>query len=1161
MEEKKTSILKAWEYKFYGYVNTVVSGVYVDAPMEYPFPAAYVSDLYKYTTNDYFLDSGFDSIYTYFSTSKSGNAPVGIFSKCARKTDSTSVCRYTQAAGWAWSEGELYRDAFSSILNFGFYSEKEASAVATREAAPAFGQGSDPGNGDLANFTIHPSALRALICSAFLRWMRSDPLIRIGVPSKYVGEAYNSYVLSAVNKLYSYFPVGLRLKAGFSSYLPAGREKGLPYLYFGFVPETEADGDTVFLDGSSLAAYQKLPKAVGRDSLDFLINTLLETEDSHQRQILIDKLFADGDGGSKIMGLTPTKYYYIADTLKLMKHSESSLEMMPTWYTFCKDPSKYPPSLVQDLKDLIRSELTKPVFSAYLEQEYPSVISLKVFAETYPKVGVFLNSGDVVGECFWDRAEEILSKSAAEDVLPFLQENEAGLKKFDKLRYEQCLSGTKDRLAEEIKAAALAALDQKNQQASTCQQCRDAGAQAQASVKAKLSPYLDNSKIESVIAAVAVRAADHIAALVEKDFHSVEAIETVKIEDVRLVIQKAEALKKQLDKEPGDKAGALCQQIQQFLRKKREALGDKGLVQQKLEEDIEKSLDYFHAILCISKTMQENDFLQPEDQEMFLQKASQKKPNTEKAYFEVYAQSTGAALVMANLRRQDDLLMRTVLLDLQLFFAMPLRLNSAIGAQAMYNFIVKRQTLIRHFTGEAAVTVEVDGFPVAADLLKAALLLNTDSADTGKWISYLVKKGAYDGKDLPKVCALYAQNGLEKEGILAAIFAGSFANASESNCLQGMEILYQALVEARVSPLETIEKVFKRQSTPYPAAQQAFETIRQNVIRERQKDKRIAEAQDQIRSAEKRAKEAKDRAHDMESQVNALEKKLRKRKKGGVAVIFAVLFAILFLGTVTAGVLLYLRDKDTHADLRSQIRQGTQTQTLLEADIHSKEAAMEKLSAEFSKKFQNMVQISIDGYVAPLRTIAALDATDPVYQMYNAHYATQEQDQVVITVNGFDVTWGEYFLWECYFLSQIPEEVTPESFTQKEISNQVQAVLALLYSKADNVSAPMPPVAATEPTSTTEATGAPTSANPTAPAENTPGLCTDAEQIIANLRNRLMAIYQNDQTPSAEDPTEEAPAAETTPETSEKAEPAETTLPAETTIPSQTLPSEDGNVG
>ncbi len=1175
MEEKKTNILKAWEYKFYGYVNTVVSGVYLDAPMEYPFPAAYISDLYKYATNDYFLDSDFDSIYTYFSTSKSGNAPVGIFSKCARKTDSTSVCRYTQAAGWAWSEGELYRDAFDSILSFGFYSEKEASAIATREAAPAFGQGSDSGNLDLADFTIHPSALRALICSAFLRWMRSDPLIRIGVPSKYVGEAYNSYVLSAVNKLYSYFPVGLRLKAGFSSYLPAGKEKGLPCLYFGFVPESEADRNTVFLDGSSLAAYQKLPKAVGRDSLDFLINTLLETEDPHQRQILIGKLFADGDGGSKIIGLTPTKYYYIADTLKLMKHSESSLEMMPTWYTFCKDPSKYPTSLVQDLKDLIRTELTKPVFSAYLEQEYPNGISLEVFAETYPKAAVFLNSSDVVGECFWDRAEEILSKSAAEAVLPFLQENEAGLKKFDKQRYEQCMSSTKNRLAEEVKAAALGALDRKNQQASTCQQCRDAGAQVQEAVKNKLAPYLDNTKIESVIAAVAVRTADHIAALVEKDFLSVEAIETVKIEDVRLVIQKAEALMKQLAKNPGDKTSALCQQIQHFLSEKRELLGDRGLIQQKLEEDFEKDPDYFHAILYISKTMQENDFLQPEDQEMFLQKASQKKPDTEHAYFEAYARSTGAALVMKNLRQQDALLMRTVLLDLQLFFALPLRLNSPLNAQAMYDSIVKRQALVRHFTGKAAVTVEVDGNSVDADLLKAALLLNTSNTDTEKWISYLMKQGAYNGKDLPKLCTLYARNGLKKKGVLTAIFAGSFANASKSDCLQGLEILYQALNEAGKSPLENIEGVLKEQPAPCLAAEQAFKTLRQNKLREKEKDSalasaksRIAEAQDQVRSAEKRASEAEYRAHDAESQVNALEKKLRKRKKGGAAVAFAVVFATLFLGTAAAGGLLYLRDKSIHADLEAQIYQGVQTQASLESDIQTKEAAMETLSKEFSEKFQNMVQISIDGYVAPLRAIAATDVADPVYQMYNTHYTTQDRDQIVTTVNGCDVTWGEYFLWKCYFLSQTQEEVTPEAFTQEEITDQISAVLRLLYGDTDNVPAPTAQAIAAEPTSATEATEATeiteaveeaeaaASTDPTAPAEDIQRLSNDAEQIIVNLRSRLMAIYQNGQAPSVEVPSKEEPAAENTRETSEAAEPTEATI-----IPSQAAPSDDGYTG
>lgn len=1020
MEENKNAIMQAWEYKPYGYINTVVSEIYKDVPTDFPFPQPYIPDLYKYAANEYFLSSRQNSVYTYFSTVKNDGAPVGIFSKCARKTNAIAVCRYTQAVGWAWSEGELYRDAFDSILNFGFYSETETDALAAGEAAPPFGQGGGSADTGTA-LSIHPSALRALVYAAFLRWQRSDPLVRIGVPAAYTGEAYNAYVLTAVRQLYSYFPVGLRVKAGFSSYLPLGKEKNMPYLYFGFVPEDEADNNTVFLDGSSLAVYEKLPKATSWKSLNYLIDTLLKTEDPAARQALIGKLFTDVDGGGKIRGLTPANYNYIADTLMLLNHSESAMEMLPTWLRFCKDPSQYPSSLVPELYEKVRQDLTAPVFQAYLEREFQENMELSAFAEGCGKLLPLITVSQTTRDCFWDRAEAIFNaKEKPAEVLAFLREREKTLKEISAQRYQACVDSGKKRLADQAAKRALAAI---NGYTGSCKQIRGNNARVLAGTQAQLSASLSQEEAAAVLAAVQAGGTERIIAAVRESFRNVCQLPAGKADELQTVVQEAEALLAELAGEAGEAAEAARQEIGAFLTEKRQALGDRAVVRERIFAGIQEQQDYFDALGYVSGVLKENGCFEPEDQSCFVKQARQLRPAGEALYREAYTQRFGKPLTMEALGSLEPLVGMWVLEDLREFLGRPFKISSrGAGARSLYDAVVSRQMMAQQFLGHKRITLELDGEAVDPELLKEVLALEDgygsarEEAET--LMSRLIGQGVFCGEALPRVCELYAGNGWKVRQLLSQIFSGSFREADEETYLRGFEIMNRALeTQGRAKPLEDMQSVLDSQEPVDPAAKRAFTSFRKEKLK---------------------ADPNKKRVHP--------------------AVISTIALGVVTVGLVSGVVVMTLQAKKQNvfiADLKNAYTKQTETVTLLEgglrtrdADIQFRDAALQALEDELAKpEGLSFAYTDVLRYAAAVEQIAQLPADGQTYQIYNDRYCSRNKDYVVAEVNGTKITWGEYFFWECYFASQEQQPVCADTFHEQSIRTQVNSALLLTHGR------------------------------------------------------------------------------------------------------------------
>lgn len=1027
MEDNKNKILQAWDYKPYVFINTVVSEVYTDIPMEIAFPskpAPYIPEINKYVTTDYFLNSSLPSVYTYFTVFDNDGKPVAIYGKCARKTNAISVCRYTQAAGWPWSEGELYRDAFDSLLRFGFYSEAEVDALSAGAAAARFGCGQDSAPLDVT-FQIHPSALRALVYAAFLRWQRSDPLVRIGVPAQYKGEAYNAYVLSAVRTLYSYFPVGLKAKAGFSSYLPVGKEKNLPSLYFGFVPQEEADSATLFLDGSSLAVYEKMPKTLGKKSLDYFINSLLGMEDPAARQSFIEKVFTDVDGKNKIQGLTPVKYTYFSDTLLLLNHEKSTLEMMPEWIRFCNAPEQYPSSLVPELYNAIKTELNAQVFADYMDAEYPDSMTLEAFAEKYKQITNLCCTSSTLREGFWNRLDAFLTNCRASnaEVLTFLQQQEKGLKRIGLARYQQTYEQWRSRLAVQVKREAFAAMDSfKGSYEQSRQQFKQIRKQAVESLKLAFTP----DEAAAILREIQEHGSELTVKSIMAAFLPISRRKVENSAEIQSVISEAEGIFRALETENGPTADEARKLVSDFINVRSQSLGQRDVVKRRIFSELRMQQDYFAAIEIISANMAANNSLEKPDQDAFLAQIRNLKPQTEREYRTVFQSRYGKALTFENLTHLDPLVMACVLKDLSAFFATPYRLGkSNLSARELRDKIVHRQAQVQQFQEGQSLTVDLDGAKLNAELLKTIL-----TPDAGRKISRenlrvvedgtlaLAESGVFGGEEMYAIFAMFIQNDLKIKKLLGLMFAGCFRNASEDDYMRTLEAAYQSLrSQGRKAPVEDISDVLAHQRSADSTAKNAF-----------------------TRFAKGKARAA--------------------GKKGlHPAAISTIVLGVVTVLLIVGSVLLFLacRNKDQTIETLEKQHNAQENDSILK-QLYLQQQTIQELEEQLGRPVDlEFVEGSFVSYAMPLHNLAKPDADYDLYQVFNNRYLRLNKDYIVASVNGTDITWSEYFFWECYFASCEAQPITAETFDQDDVQAQVNAALILTHT---NLLAPGTPAEA-----------------------------------------------------------------------------------------------------
>lgn len=362
-------------FKHCQYINTVVNEIYTEIKSSWPIPQTFAQETTRYSQLCECLSSEIGESYTYFTLRRENELPMVMFSKSARKKKATSLCSYTQCVSWPYANG-LLNGSFNDILNFGFYSEDEVDTLAANGSVPDFGDGSDRNVlPDADSIGIDRNALSAVIMRVMLRWLEGADAVSIGVPKSETGH-YNDYVLRAVSEIYSYFPVGLRAEAGFCSYLSPAKLASYPRIHMAFVPQSEANANTVFLDGSSPLAYARITKGMMLPALKAFVAHVVNLKDRKERESFIAGVFNDLEGGAqgdhleqfkKVTGLTYNKY---GRGLKLLDSTEiDPVAKLTDWVSYCEKKSEYPETLRGSIDNMIRkglSELTAADYSAYL---------------------------------------------------------------------------------------------------------------------------------------------------------------------------------------------------------------------------------------------------------------------------------------------------------------------------------------------------------------------------------------------------------------------------------------------------------------------------------------------------------------------------------------------------------------------------------------------------------------------------------------------------------------------------------------------------------------------------------------------------------------------------------------------------------------------------
>lgn len=349
----------------YQYIKSIVSEIYMDLPGRFNFPPECMDEVRQYCLDDSFLAAGISDVLTYFSSAEQGR-PVLVYAKTAKKNTAKSVGYYSQCLGWSWTKA-LPQDIAEEVFGSAFLEEDELDTYCAQNAEVP----KSIKHVELKEIEISTDAIRAVLYGVMCRWLVGNAPIRIAVPEN---EAYDPYVLSAVKSIYAYFPMALRMRAGFCSYLPAGqavRKK----IFIGFIPESAADDSTIFLDGRSSSAYRKYISAgTGVKSIDRFIEHLSHLQPS-DRYAFLDGVYEDVEGAGdpqKIISVSVEAYDSVGKMLAYMDEDKSVSSLLPYWVDFFSGQERFPVNMRCALTDHIGKRLTAEEISAYAVERFSS---------------------------------------------------------------------------------------------------------------------------------------------------------------------------------------------------------------------------------------------------------------------------------------------------------------------------------------------------------------------------------------------------------------------------------------------------------------------------------------------------------------------------------------------------------------------------------------------------------------------------------------------------------------------------------------------------------------------------------------------------------------------------------------------------------------------
>lgn len=352
----------------YLYLNAIVKEVYKDLPCGCPFPAEFGKNMYATVSGmDCISNQKIPDVLSFFTLRAKGQASAMVFAKIRKHTNSASVGRFIQSVGWTWNGDLLFRN-LDGILNVGFYTEDEINETALRGGSFPLPKDRRMNYQEIP-LTLSPQVKQAILTTVLLRWLRFEAPLRIAVPKDV---DYNSYVISAMKKIYSLFPVSLRAKAGFCSYLPS--DKNVPdTISIGFVPEEMADSRTLCLDGSSAAACAKLNCGTNSTPMDTFIQYIASVPEDTLPGFF-EEIYEDLEGfgsNEKMLQVIPRDYQAIGMALNILTLTGSLNELVSQWnrnFFGYKERDKIPARWQKRIRDKICETIDPAEFCQLAEK-------------------------------------------------------------------------------------------------------------------------------------------------------------------------------------------------------------------------------------------------------------------------------------------------------------------------------------------------------------------------------------------------------------------------------------------------------------------------------------------------------------------------------------------------------------------------------------------------------------------------------------------------------------------------------------------------------------------------------------------------------------------------------------------------------------------------
>lgn len=732
----------------YQYIKSIVNEIYTDLPSRFNFPAECMDEIRKYCLDDSFISAGVNDVYTYFMSSEQGK-PVVVFSKTAKKNTAKSVGYYAQCLGWAWSK-ELTKQIPEDVFGSAYMKETEIDDLGRQNADIS----KITGRVEFKNIEVSSEAIRAVLYGVIRRWLIGSAPVRIAVP---VNEEYDSYVVSAVRAIYDFFPMALRLRAGFRSYLPS-EQTGLNKIFIGFIPELESDDGTIFLDGRSNAAYSKyISDGCGIKSIDRLVEHVAHIPGS-ERQTFLDEIYEDVEGAGdpqRISSIGVEAYDPAGKMLAYMEEGQSFANMFPRWMEFLAQQYKFPAHMRNVILNYIEGHLESEQIFNYAAEKFIYEEETKLVRETakyfVPLCTTFPQFRHVIYDAvigrlnncgFDDSARKLeLFEKFANSIIPQI------------VSYDDLAKLKVDSLQDDYNQVCGLPLTTPAQ--------ADNAIGALKAILSKISPYESYSN--------------------GKNF--------------------AQEIEKRIVE----------------LKKKRNS---SDMLYYDSLRAIQMANDYFCKLEEYFKIENRITELEENQQKQLWKEARAARPESIPDYQKAFKGRFGCALTLQNLSKLNKNLCKTIIRDLSSFKEVPVKFQKGISADRLNESIVKAEAISDVISENCKVCFEGLPESLSKSDARWLLELNTDgmSAENRKALSkhlfWLARRGVYSGKDLPAICQFLCSGENEKIeeetalNLIDYIEKGCFGNCTADDYWLTFETIFLKLNSEK--PIEKLEILRKK---------------------------------------------------------------------------------------------------------------------------------------------------------------------------------------------------------------------------------------------------------------------------------------------------------------------------------------------------------------